>query len=222
MSREIQCQNWGLIEYNQAWNKQEEIFNQQIALKSNELPTNNHLILCQHPHVYTMGKSGDDQNLLLNYIQLQTKNASFVKTNRGGDITYHGPGQIVGYPIFDLSNFKLGLKQYIWLLEEAIIQTLFHYNIPSQRLEGATGVWLDVGQPQCRKVCAIGVRSSKFITMHGFALNVNTELEYFQHINPCGFVDKGVSSIQQELGKCIDIQEVEQLLIARLLHLFEA
>lgn len=220
MSKDIQCQNWGLIEYNQAWTKQEEIFNQQIALKSNELPTTNHLILCQHPHVYTMGKSGDDDNLLLNYIQLQAKNASFVKTNRGGDITYHGPGQIVGYPIFDLSNFNIGLKQYIWLLEQAIIQTLEYYNIPSQRLEGATGVWLDVGKPQCRKICAIGVRSSKFITMHGFALNVNTQMEYFQYINPCGFVDKGVSSIQQELGNPIDIQDVERVLVSSLLRLF--
>jgi lipoyl(octanoyl) transferase len=220
MSKDIQCQNWGLIEYNQAWTKQEEIFNQQIALKSNELATTNHLILCQHPHVYTMGKSGDDDNLLLNYIQLQAKNASFVKTNRGGDITYHGPGQIVGYPIFDLSNFNIGLKQYIWLLEQAIIQTLEYYNIPSQRLEGATGVWLDVGKPQCRKICAIGVRSSKFITMHGFALNVNTQMEYFQYINPCGFVDKGVSSIQQELGNPIDIQDVERVLVSSLLRLF--
>lgn len=220
MSKDIQCQNWGLIEYNQAWTKQEEIFNQQIALKSNELATTNHLILCQHPHVYTMGKSGDDDNLLLNYIQLQAKNASFVKTNRGGDITYHGPGQIVGYPIFDLSNFNIGLKQYIWLLEQAIIQTLEYYNIPSQRLEGATGVWLDVGKPQCRKICAIGVRSSKFITMHGFALNVNTQMEYFQYINPCGFVDKGVTSIQQELGNPIDIQDVERVLVSALLRLF--
>jgi lipoyl(octanoyl) transferase len=220
MSKDIQCYNWGLIEYNQAWTKQEEIFNQQIALKSNELPTTNHLILCQHPHVYTMGKSGDDDNLLLNYIQLQAKNASFVKTNRGGDITYHGPGQIVGYPIFDLSNFNIGLKQYIWLLEQAIIQTLEYYNIPSQRLEGATGVWLDVGKPQCSKICAIGVRSSKFITMHGFALNVNTQMEYFQYINPCGFVDKGVTSIQQELGNPIDIQDVERVLVSALLRLF--
>jgi lipoyl(octanoyl) transferase len=220
MSKDIQCHNWGLIEYNQAWTKQEEIFNQQIALKSNELATTNHLILCQHPHVYTMGKSGDDDNLLLNYIQLQAKNASFVKTNRGGDITYHGPGQIVGYPIFDLSNFNIGLKQYIWLLEQAIIQTLEYYNIPSQRLEGATGVWLDVGKPQCRKICAIGVRSSKFITMHGFALNVNTQMEYFQYINPCGFVDKGVTSIQQELGNPIDIQDVERVLVSALLRLF--
>jgi lipoyl(octanoyl) transferase len=220
MSKDIQCHNWGLIEYNQAWTKQEEIFNQQITLKSNELATTNHLILCQHPHVYTMGKSGDDDNLLLNYIQLQAKNASFVKTNRGGDITYHGPGQIVGYPIFDLSNFNIGLKQYIWLLEQAIIQTLEYYNIPSQRLEGATGVWLDVGKPQCRKICAIGVRSSKFITMHGFALNVNTQMEYFQYINPCGFVDKGVTSIQQELGNPIDIQDVERVLVSSLLRLF--
>ena len=166
-------------------------------------------IFCEHPHVYTLGKSGDEHNMLLNYIQLQAKDATFVKTNRGGDITYHGPGQLVGYPIFDLANFSLGLKQYIYNVEEAIINTLFQFNIVSKRLEGSTGVWLDVGLPTCRKICAIGVRSSRFVTMHGFALNVNSQLEYFNYINPCGFIDKGVTSMEKELGQKVDIEDLK-------------
>ena len=197
--------DWGLIEYNQAWQKQEEIFNRTILNKQNNQSTENYLILCEHPHVYTLGKSGDENNLLLNYIQLQAKDAQFVKTNRGGDITYHGPGQIVGYPIFDLENFGIGLKQYIYNIEEAIILTLQKYNIKGERLQSASGVWLDVGKPNCRKICAIGVRSSKFVTMHGFALNANTQLEYFNHINPCGFTDKGVTSIKKEIGSEVDL-----------------
>lgn len=204
--------DWGLIEYNEAWNKQEEIFKETIRLKLENKTTQNTLVFCEHPHVYTLGKSGDEQNLLLNYIQLQAADAQFVKTNRGGDITYHGPGQIVGYPIFDLANFNLGLKQYIFRIEEAIIKTLEHYSINTERLEGATGVWLDTDKPTCRKICAIGVRSSHFVTMHGFALNVNTNLSYFGHINPCGFVDKGVTSMEKELGKKQDMEEVKKLL----------
>ena len=201
----IQYIDWQLIEYNAAWAKQEELFNATILAKRNNELTKNYLIFCEHPHVYTLGKSGDEDNLLLNYIQLQAKDAIFVKSNRGGDITYHGPGQLVGYPIFDLANFGLGLKQYIHRIEEAIIKTLTIYGIDSSRLEGATGVWLDVGLPTCRKICAIGVRSSRFVTMHGFALNVNTDLTYFGHINPCGFIDKGVTSIEKELCKTIDM-----------------
>jgi lipoyl(octanoyl) transferase len=198
--------DWGLVEYKEAWAKQETLFNGSIERKLQNLPTDNYLVFCEHPHVYTLGKSGDEHNMLLNYIQLQAKDATFVKTNRGGDITYHGPGQLVGYPIFDLANFNLGLKQYIHHVEEAIIITLALYNIPSARLEGATGVWLDVGKPTCRKICAIGVRSSRFVTMHGFALNVNTDLSYFGHINPCGFVDKGVTSMEKELGAKVDME----------------
>lgn len=209
MNREIQYLDWGLIEYNEAWAKQEELFNGLIEMKVNGLPTENYLVFCEHPHVYTLGKSGDEHNMLLNYIQLQAKDATFIKTNRGGDITYHGPGQIVGYPIFDLANFNLGLKQYIYNVEEAIIKTLSTYNIISTRLDGATGVWLDVGLPTCRKICAIGVRSSRFVTMHGFALNVNTQLEYFSYINPCGFVDKGVTSMEKELGQKVDFEELK-------------
>lgn len=209
MNRNIQNIDWGLIEYSEAWAKQEELFSGSIERKMQNFPTENYLIFCEHPHVYTLGKSGDEHNLLLNYIQLQAKNATFVRTNRGGDITYHGPGQVVGYPIFDLENFDLGLKQYIYNVEEAIIKTLAQYNIASQRLDGATGVWLDVGSPTCRKICAIGVRSSRFVTMHGLALNVNTQLEYFNYINPCGFVDKGVTSMEKELGEKVDMEELK-------------
>ena len=206
---EIQFVDWGLIEYNEAWSKQEALFSKSVERKSEGLATDNFLVFCEHPHVYTLGKSGDEQNMLLNYIQLQAKHAGFVQTNRGGDITYHGPGQVVGYPIFDLANFNLGLKQYIHYIEEAIIHTLSLYNIQSARLDGATGVWIDVGLATCRKICAIGVRSSRFVTMHGFALNVNTQLEYFNYINPCGFIDKGVTSMEKELGQKVDIERLK-------------
>ena len=209
MNRTLRYIDWGLIDYNEAWVKQEELFNNTIQSKLQNHSTENYLVFCEHPHVYTLGKSGDEHNMLLNYIQLQAKDAKFVKTNRGGDITYHGPGQIVGYPIIDLANFDLGLKQYIYNLEESIINTLDTYNIISQRLDGATGVWLDVGKPDCRKICAIGVRSSRFVTMHGFALNVNTQLEYFNYINPCGFVDKGVTSMEKELGEKVNFDELK-------------
>jgi lipoyl(octanoyl) transferase len=212
MNNKIETVDWGLIEYNEAWKKQEALFNATIDRKMKNEPTSNTLIFCEHPHVYTLGKSGDEHNMLLNYIQLQAKDATFVKSNRGGDITYHGPGQVVGYPIFDLANFNLGLKQYIHKIEEAIINTLALYAIRTTRLEGATGVWLDVGLPTCRKICAIGVRSSRFVTMHGFALNVNTQLEYFSHINPCGFIDKGVTSMQKELGTEVDMEKLKATL----------
>jgi len=209
LDKTILFTDWGLIDYNSAFEKQEEIFSGTIKNKINNQTTENNLIFCEHPHVYTLGKSGDEHNMLLNYIQLQANDAIFVKTNRGGDITYHGPGQVVGYPIFDIANFNLGLKHYILKIEEAIIQTLLQYNIKSSRLDGATGVWLDVGLPNCRKICAIGVRSSRYVTMHGFALNVNTDLQYFNHINPCGFVDKGVTSMAKELGKEIDFVDLK-------------
>ena len=205
----IEYQDWGLVEYNEAWAKQESLFSASIEKKMQGLPTDNYLVFCEHPHVYTLGKSGDEQNMLLNMIQLQAKHATFVHSNRGGDITYHGPGQVVGYPIFDLANFELGLKQYILRIEEAIIQTLSLYRIASTRLEGSTGVWMDVGKPACRKICAIGVRSSRYVTMHGFALNVNTQLEYFSYINPCGFIDKGVTSMEKELGGKVDMIELK-------------
>lgn len=212
MNSEIIFEDWGLIDYNLAWKQQEELFNEAINLKINNQTTQNTLIFCEHPHVYTLGKSGDEHNMLLDMIQLVAKNAIFVRTNRGGDITYHGPGQLVGYPIFDLANFGMGLKQYIYNIEQAIINVLLDYNISATRLNGATGVWIDVDQPNCRKICAIGVRSSRYVTMHGFALNVNTMLEYFNYINPCGFIDKGVTSIEKETGRIIDMKELKKRL----------
>jgi len=212
MNKALQYIDWGLVEYNQAWKDQETLFTASISRKISEEKTENYLVFCEHPHVYTLGKSGDEHNLLLNYIQLQANNAQFVHTNRGGDITYHGPGQLVGYPIFDLANFGIGLKEYIHRVEDCIIDLLAHYNIQSERLAGATGVWLDVGSKDARKICAIGVRSSRYVTMHGFALNVNTDLSYFGHINPCGFTDKGVTSLEQELGGKQDMNVVKALL----------
>lgn len=220
MNNSIKLADWGLIDYNQAWEQQETAFQETIKRKVEGLETENLLVYCEHPHVYTLGKSGDEHNMLLNYIQLQAKDAIFVKTNRGGDITYHGPGQLVGYPIFDLANFGIGLKNYIHHIEEAIIKTLAEYNITTTRLEGATGVWLDIDLPTCRKICAIGVRSSRYVTMHGFALNVNTDLTYFNHINPCGFVDKGVTSLEKELGGKVDLEEVKAKLLKQILIQF--
>ncbi|MDD3079574.1 MAG: lipoyl(octanoyl) transferase LipB [Paludibacter sp.] len=220
MNQKIIYTDWGLIEYNGAWNRQEKLFTDTIAMKIAGNETQNQLVFCEHPHVYTLGKSGDEHNLLIDYIQLQAKHAQFVRTNRGGDITYHGPGQIVGYPIFDLANFNVGLKQYIYNIEQAIIETVKEYGIKGERLEGATGVWIDVGEKKCRKICAIGVRSSRYVTMHGFALNVNTDLNYFNYINPCGFIDKGVTSIEKELGKKVDFSEVKQNLKENILNIF--
>lgn len=219
-TQKIQYIDWGTIEYNKAWAEQELLFNATIQQKVNGLDTQNYFVICEHPHVYTLGKSGDEHNLLLNYIQLQAKNAQFVHSNRGGDITYHGPGQIVGYPIFNLEDFKIGLKQYIHTMEQCIIDVLASYGISSTRLDGATGVWLDVNTPKARKICAIGVRSSRYVTMHGFALNVNTDLSYFAHINPCGFVDKGVTSMQKELGVEVDIDAVKTQIVEQFRHKF--
>ena len=170
-------------------------------------------MFCEHPHVYTLGKSGEQNNLLISDEFLKKRNATYYKINRGGDITYHGPGQIVGYPILDLEDFDLTVKKYIYSLEEAIINLLKEYNIYGSRLDGGTGVWLDVDNPsKARKICAIGVRASKFVTMHGFAFNVNTDLNYFNYINPCGFTDKGVTSMQKELGNELNINEIKNKL----------
>ncbi len=223
----IKFEDLGVSEYQKTWDYQEmlmqKVISQKIAKKNNsELETDNYLLFVEHPHVYTLGKSGDEHNLLLNYIQLQAAHASFIKTNRGGDITYHGPGQIVGYPIFDLENFDIGLRKYIELMEDAIIQSIAEFGLKGGRDETATGVWLDVGKPSARKICAIGVKSSRFVTMHGFALNVNTDLSYFQHINPCGFTDKGVTSLEKELGKKQDFEKVKEIVLEKLLVLFNA
>ncbi|MBK6344737.1 MAG: lipoyl(octanoyl) transferase LipB [Bacteroidales bacterium] len=212
----------GLIEYETAWNLQERLFNRIIALKkSGASETDNYLLFCEHPHVYTLGKSGSDKNLLLDMIQLQAKDATFYRTNRGGDITYHGPGQIVGYPILNLEAVVKGAREYIEKMEDAIIQTLRIFGIPSGRLEGATGVWLDTDKPgRTRKICAIGVRTSHWVSMHGFALNVNTNLQYFNYINPCGFTDKAVTSMSVELGQPVDMKEVKSVLAARLAEVY--
>jgi len=212
----IIVEHWGVVDYQKAWDRQTMLFDEIISQKMNHELTTSYLIFCEHPHVYTIGKSGHSENMLHN-----PGNVPLVRTNRGGDITYHGPGQIVGYPIFDLEKFHVGLKEYIYKVEEAVILTLAHYGITATRLEHATGVWLDVENPQlCRKICAIGVKSSRFVTMHGFALNVNTDLDYFKNINPCGFIDKGVTSMKQELGRKIDLLEVESYLTTFLLQLF--
>jgi lipoyl(octanoyl) transferase len=210
MNTIIQTFDWQTISYQKAWDQQEVLFNKIIVEKLKGNLTSNYLIFCEHPHVFTLGKNGIMANLLINQSQLKTAKAEFIQTNRGGDITYHGPGQLVGYPIFDLDNFKLGLKQFIDIMETAIIEVLEQYGIQAERMPKATGVWLDCDQPtRSRKICAIGVRSSHFVTMHGFALNVSTDISYFSYINPCGFVDKGVTSIQQELGRPIDMSEIK-------------
>ena len=205
--------DWKIIDYKEAWEKQEALFQHIIQSKKDGKNTRDleTVFLCEHPHVYTLGRNGQPNNLLINEAFLRKINATFYRIDRGGDITYHGPGQLVGYPILDLDNYGGSLKGYIHKLEESIIQTLEYYNIKSSRLEGATGVWLEANTPAARKICAIGVRASRFVTMHGFALNVNTDLSYFNHINPCGFIDKGVTSIQKELGKPVDMDEVKKV-----------
>ena len=209
-------EHWGTIDYQKAWDRQTVLFDTIINQKIANQTTTSCLVFCEHPHVYTLGKSGHSENMLYN-----PYNVPLVRTNRGGDITYHGPGQIVGYPIFDLDTFHLGLKDYIYKVEEAVILTLAHYGITSTRLEHATGVWLDVeSTTRCRKICAIGVKSSRFVTMHGFALNVNTDLTYFKNINPCGFTDKGVTSMEQELGRKLELLEVENVLTRFFTQLF--
>jgi len=217
------------IDYKEAWDYQERLFNEVLASKqaNADLPveqknlSNNYLLFCEHPHVYTLGKSGEEQNMLLNLLQLQAKEATFHKINRGGDITYHGPGQIVGYPILNLESFNMGIKKYIETLEQAVINCIADYGIAGTRLNGATGVWLDVGESKVRKICAIGVRISRWVSMHGFAFNVNTDLKYFEYINPCGFVDKGVTSLKKELGKELDIEEVKHNLKSHISKLFD-
>jgi lipoyl(octanoyl) transferase len=206
MSKNIVYEDWGLIGYQEAWDKQEQLFNAAILLKGQgKLPVN-HLILCEHLPVITLGRHGDSENLLFSDEFLKQRGVDMYRTNRGGDVTYHGPGQIVGYPIFDLEQFGLGLKQYIYRMEEVIIRLLEIYGLRGGRLDGATGVWLDADKPaKARKICAIGVRSSRFVTMHGFALNINTDMSYFGLINPCGFVDKGVTSLEKELGSPVDM-----------------
>jgi lipoyl(octanoyl) transferase len=223
-SNQITFRDLGIIEYGEAWDYQEERFNRLVEYKRDpgeqERPEQ-FLLFCEHPHVFTLGKSGNEANLLIRQDFLKKINATYFKTNRGGDITYHGPGQIVGYPILDLESLDLGLKQYITLLEDSIIELLKGYGITATHMDGATGVWLDVEHPvKARKICAIGVRSGRYVTMHGFALNVNTNLEYFGYINPCGFETKGVTSMQKELGKALEMEQVKKKLKKILLTRF--
>lgn len=226
--KKIYLQDLGAMDYKLAWDYQESLFDEIIQIKrknrneSLSLPTKNHFLFVEHPHVYTLGKSGDFNNLLLTEDQLKAKGASFYKINRGGDITYHGPGQIVGYPILDLDNFFTDIHKFMRYLEETIIKTIAEYGIKGERSEGETGVWLDVGTPFARKICALGVRSSRWVTMHGFALNVNTDLGYFDHIIPCGIRGKAVASMQGELGKSVDQNEVKSKILKHFAELFEA
>ena len=213
MNKDVVFIDLGSISYKEAWDYQEQLFNEIINSKlsnDNEKTAPDYLIFCEHFHVFTLGKNGSERNLLVNQMFLKNKQVEFVKTNRGGDITYHGPGQIVGYPILNLEKYVKGVKQYIYLIEESIIDCLKLYNIKGERLEGATGVWLDVQNKNLtRKICAIGVRTSHWVSMHGFAFNVNTDLEYFNMINPCGFVDKKVTSLEKELGEKLNIEDVK-------------
>lgn len=227
MNKSIKLIELGKKDYKETWDFQEEIFAdvvQQKKLKRNnpEIETSNYFFFVEHPHVYTLGKSGDISNLLLNENQLQEKGATFYKINRGGDITYHGPGQIVGYPILDLENFFTDIHKYLRLLEETIILTLDEYGIKGTRSEGETGVWLDVGTPFARKICAMGVRASRWVTMHGFAFNINADLGYFDNIIPCGIRGKGVTSLHVELGRNIDEIEVKKKILKNFAKLFEA
>jgi lipoyl(octanoyl) transferase len=226
-NKEVEFIDWGLLDYQEAWDKQEEIFAKTLAIKHDnrvnkeQNPTPNYLIFTEHPHVYTLGKSGHLEYLLLDEEGLKEKEATFYKINRGGDITYHGPGQIVGYPILDLDNFFTDIHLYLRTLEEAIILTLAEYGIEAGRYPGYTGVWLDPGSDKARKICAMGVRASRWVTMHGFAFNVNADLNYFGNIVPCGIEDKDVTSLERELGYKIDIEEVKQKLKRHLADLFK-
>ena len=229
MNKCIEIQDLGYKDYKQTWDYQEKLFRSIVDLKiknrreDTKFLTPNYFLFVEHPHVYTLGKSGDKTNLLLNEEQLTEKGATFYKINRGGDITYHGPGQIVGYPILDLDNFFTDIHKYLRLLEEMIILTLAEYGLKAERSKGETGVWLDVGTPFVRKICALGVRASRWVTMHGFALNVNADLGYFDNIIPCGIRGKAVTSLNVELGKKeIDEAEVKEKLLKHFKVLFDA
>lgn len=236
MNKTIILKELGRKDYKETWDYQETLFkeivdtkisnrnskSQNVTQSAVEVPTSNFFLFVEHPHVYTLGKSGDISNLLLSEKQLEAKGATFYKINRGGDITYHGPGQIVGYPILDLENFFTDIHKYLRFLEEAIILTIAEYGLKGTRSEGETGVWLDVGTPFARKICAMGVRASRWVTMHGFALNVNSDLGYFDNIIPCGIRGKAVTSLHVELGREVDEQEVKEKILKHFAILFEA
>jgi lipoyl(octanoyl) transferase len=226
MNKKVEFLDWGLTPYQEAWERQEVIFDETVALKTKNriddtgIETANYLVFCEHPHVYTLGKSGHPENLLLDEQGLIEKQATYYKINRGGDITYHGPGQIVGYPILDLDHFFTDIHLYLRTLEEAVILTLADYGIAAGRYPGYTGVWLDADNEKARKICALGVRCSRWVTMHGFAFNVNTDLAYFKNIVPCGIDDKDVTSMQRELGRVLDMEEVKGKLKNHIADLF--
>ena len=229
MNKKAQFINLGLIDYKSAWDYQAELFNKILSVKSSnrDLPeearqlTDNYVIFCEHPHVFTLGKSGNEKNLLISMEKLHTIQATYHHINRGGDITYHGPGQIVGYPVIDMENFFTDIHKYMRHIEEAVIRTLGLYGIEAGRIPGLTGVWISPEDPQrARKICALGVKTSRWVTMHGFALNVNTDLRYFDYIVPCGINDKAVTSMAKELGRALDLLAVEEALKARLQEQF--
>lgn len=226
--REVLYKDLGLVDYKEAWDYQERLFKEVVELKlvkrdssEAEQLSKHYLILCQHPHVYTLGKSGSEAHLLLNNFELSEKEASFYKINRGGDITYHGPGQIVGYPILNLDYFFTDIHKYLRYLEEVIILTLADYDITGERIDKLTGVWIEANNPEkARKICAMGVRCSRWVTMHGFAFNVNVDLNYFKNIIPCGISDKAVTSMDKELGKQVNIIEVKNRLKSHFTNIF--
>lgn len=229
-NKKVILRNLGKIDYKDAWDYQEKLFQEVIDVKltnrelkeEQQIETTNYLLFCEHPHVYTLGKSGNEENLLLNESGLKQKEATFYKINRGGDITYHGPGQLVGYPIIDLDNFFTDIHIYLRNLEEAIILTLKDYGIVAGRIEGMTGVWLDhIAKKNPRKICAIGVKTSRWVTMHGFAFNVNANLDYFKNIVPCGITDKAVTSLDKELNRSMDMTEVADKVKKHLADIFE-
>lgn len=224
---EVIYKDLGLIDYKEAWDFQEKLFKGTVDLKIEqrkgltEEATKNYILFCEHPHVYTLGKSGDKEHLLLNNEGLSENAATFYEINRGGDITYHGPGQLVVYPIFDLEYFFTDIGRYMRTLEEAVIQTLAEYGIVAGRIDGLTGVWMDWDKPTARKICALGVKSSRWVTMHGIGFNVNSDLNYFSHIVPCGIQDKAVTSMEKELGRKLDMKEVADILKEKMANLFE-
>ncbi len=228
MNKQVAVEDLGLMDFGECWEEQERRFQGILDIKIRNrredagLVTPNYFLFVEHPHVFTLGKSGDKTNLLASKEILESRGASFYHINRGGDITYHGPGQIVGYPILDLENFFTDIHKYLRLLEEMVILTLANYGLKGERSKGETGVWLDVGTPRARKICAMGVRASRWVTMHGFAFNVNTDLSYFDLMIPCGIRDKGVTSLQAELGRALPTREVKARLLHHFMELFEA
>ena len=230
MNKQVLFKDLGLMDYKACWDFQENLFNETIAQKTanrnlepeQQVETKNHLLFVEHPHVYTLGKSGDASHLLINDSQLEEKQATYYKINRGGDITYHGPGQLVGYPILDLDHFYTDIHKYLRLLEETIILTLDEYGIKAGRSKGETGVWLDEDNIfKARKICAMGVRCSRWVTMHGWGFNVNSNLDYFSNIIPCGIQDKAVTSLNKELGQNVDMSDIKIKLKKHFSKLFE-